>query len=581
MKVAEPGLEPLTFRLPGPSQHEARGGPSDFCLPEVAPWVILPAAVSLLGGMSFGYALAVISGALLQLQLTFGLGCFEQEVLVGVLLLGALAASLVGGVLIDRAGRKRAILLGNLVFLAGSLALTLAGSLGWVVLGRGAVGFAVSLSSTACCIYVSELVGPGQRGRLVSLYETGITAGILLSYALNYALADVDEGWRHMFGWAVAPGLLQTVCLLFLPPSPARARPGAEGLLPLGSPRGDGEEEEEEATRYSFLDLFRARGNMRRRTLVGLGLVLSQQLTGQPNVLYYASTVFRSVGFRGGSSATLASVGLGAVKAVSTLAAIGLVDRAGRRALLMAGCAAMALSVGGIGLVGFAVSMDTLQGCREPVRANASTWVGSGQPALPVSPGVGKSWGDPGPPSAGPSASGGHPAHLIQLPTDRPEVTASSPPVSLGRPPPSEHRLLNWMALIFMMAFVSAFSVGFGPMTWVVLSEIYPAAIRGRAFAFCNSFNWAANLLISLSFLDLIGAIGLSWTFLLYGLAAVMALGFIYFCIPETKGQSLEEIDQQFCTKRFLTGEPICSWYGSRRGPARARYHRMEPSGIS
>ncbi|XP_038606633.1 solute carrier family 2, facilitated glucose transporter member 10 [Tachyglossus aculeatus] len=546
---------------------------------EVAPWVILPAAVSLLGGLSFGYALAVISGALLQLQLTFGLSCFEQEVLVGVLLLGALAASLVGGVLIDRAGRKRAILLSNLVFLAGSLALTLAGSLGWVVLGRGAVGFAVSLSSTACCIYVSELVGPGQRGRLVSLHETGITAGILLSYALNYALADVDEGWRHMFGWAVVPGLLQTVCLLFLPASPARARPGTESLSPLGSPRGDGEEEE--AAGYSFLDLFRARGNMRRRTLVGLGLVLSQQLTGQPNVLCYASTVFRSVGFRGGSSATLASVGLGAVKVVATLAAIGLVDRVGRRALLMAGCAAMALSVGGIGLVGFAVSLDALQGCREPAQANASSQVGSGRPALPVSPGAGQSWEGPGPPSAGPSASGRHPAHLSRLPADRPEVTASSPPVSLGRPPPAEHRLLNWMALIFMMAFVSAFSIGFGPMTWVVLSEIYPAAIRGRAFAFCNSFNWAANLLISLSFLDLIGAIGLSWTFLLYGLAAVMALAFIYFCVPETKGQSLEEIDQQFCRKRFLTREPICSWYGSQRGPARARYHRMEPSGIS
>ncbi|XP_074144642.1 solute carrier family 2, facilitated glucose transporter member 10 isoform X2 [Sminthopsis crassicaudata] len=495
-----------------------------------SPALLLCASVSLLGGLTFGYELAIISGALLQLQLDFGLSCFEQEFLVGTLLLGALLASLVGGFLIDRYGRKKAILFSNLMLLAGSLSLSLAGSLPWLAVGRGMVGFAISLSSMACCIYVSELVGPRHRGVLVSLYEVGITVGILFSYALNYALADTAQGWRHMFGWAAAPAIMQSLCLMFLSPSLVpQFKSESEthkGLIPLR-----GLEEAEEATaslnrkkEYSFFSLFRAKANMRGRTAVGLGLVLVQQLTGQPNVLCYASTIFRSVGFRGGSSATLASVGLGGVKVAATLVAMGLVDRAGRRVLLMAGCAIMAVSVSGIGLVGFTVSMDPIQGCHMPAGA-LNTTSASRPPVFQVDPSL--------PPLQGTSGNSGNPGfastRLTSLKMDtsgskaRGKVANSSgaqetiPPTydvpAYGTSSlvtdfsTNEHWVLNWIALLCMMAFVSAFSFGFGPITWLVLSEIYPAEIRGRAFAFCNSFNWAANLLISLSFLDVIGSL--------------------------------------------------------------------------
>ncbi|KAK1142698.1 solute carrier family 2, facilitated glucose transporter member 10-like [Acipenser oxyrinchus oxyrinchus] len=103
-----------------------------------------------------------------------------------------------------------------------------------------------------------------------------------------------------------------------------------------------------------------------------------------------------------------------------------------------------------------------------------------------------------------------------------------------------------------MMAFVSAYSVGFGPMTWLVLSEIFPAGLRGRAFAFTNCFNWAANLIVTLTFLDVIDALSLSWTFLLYGVIAVAAVVFVYLLLPETKGKSLEEIDKELSGKRLF-----------------------------
>ncbi|NWJ05340.1 GTR10 protein, partial [Crypturellus undulatus] len=533
--------------------------------------LLLSATVSLLGGLIFGYEFGIISGALLQLQIDFHLSCFKQEVLVSSLLIGALLASLVGGILIDRHGRRRAILVSNVVLLFGSLVLTLARSFIWLVIGRMTVGFAISISSMACCIYVSEMVAAHQRGLLVSLYEAGITVGILLSYALNYIFADVAEGWRYMFGLAIAPTAMQFLSILFLPVNPVKLNSwdsdSQKGLIQLQTTedREVAKREPYKEKHYSFLDLFRTRDNMRSRTLVGLGLVLFQQFTGQPNVLGYASKIFHSVGFQSNSSAILASVGLGAIKVVATLVAMAFADKAGRRALLIAGCVVMAISVTTIGLTSRSAPLAVARDCEAATDPNASYsytqhLMTPASSRTPVSPfafasGAGTSQEGPGFAAArGAQSSGGvmdssH-RHKVDLEgqSEKETVEGTGSPISEG--PFSEYIVLNWITLLSMMAFVSAFSIGFGPMTWLVLSEIYPAGIRGRAFAFCNSFNWAANLLISLSFLDLIDAIGFSWMFLLYGLIGVMAVIFIYLFVPETKGQSLEEIDQQFSRKR-------------------------------
>ncbi|KAM7038295.1 solute carrier family 2, facilitated glucose transporter member 10 isoform 3-T3 [Acridotheres tristis] len=567
--------------------------------------LLLSATVSLLGGLIFGYELGIISGALLQLQTDFQLSCFKQEVVVSAVLIGALLASLAGGILIDRHGRRRAILVSNLVLLVGSLILTLARSFTVLVIGRMTVGFAISVSSMACCIYVSEMVAAHQRGLLVSLYEAGITVGILLSYALNYIFADVDEGWRYMFGLAIAPTAMQFLSILFLPVNPVKLSSWdsdcQKGLIPLQDTEGRAAAKREpyQEKNYSFLDLFRSRDNMRRRTLVGLGLVLFQQFTGQPNVLGYASKIFHSVGFQSNSSAILASVGLGAIKVVATLVAMALADKAGRRVLLMAGCVVMAISVTTIGLSSLTAPLAMARDCKAATGPNASHGL-SQHPLTPLLPQAAVSPIPPAPGAvrsqAGPGFAATRSLTKVFASTQSKEVVPNSsltqkrdlvgesgkgtlgstdPP--LGAAPWAQHTVLNWITLLSMMAFVSAFSVGFGPMTWLVLSEIYPAGIRGRAFAFCNSFNWAANLLISLSFLDLIDAIGFSWMFLLYGLMGVMAVIFIYIFVPETKGQSLEEIDQQFSRKRRVWEENV---FKQRRGRGasctHAQYQRVE-----
>ncbi|XP_030144517.4 solute carrier family 2, facilitated glucose transporter member 10 isoform X2 [Taeniopygia guttata] len=567
--------------------------------------LLLSGTVSLLGGLIFGYELGIISGALLQLQADFQLSCFKQEVLVSSILIGALLASLAGGILIDRHGRRRAILVSNLVLLGGSLILTLARAFPVLVIGRMTVGFAISVSSMACCIYVSEMVAAHQRGLLVSLYEAGITVGILLSYALNYIFADVDEGWRYMFGLAIAPAAMQFLSILFLPVNPVKLSSWdsdcQKGLIPLQDTedRAAAKREPYQEKHYSFLDLLRTRDNMRRRTLVGLGLVLFQQFTGQPNVLGYASKIFHSVGFQSNSSAILASVGLGAIKVVATLVAMALADKAGRRVLLMAGCVVMAISVTTIGLTSCMAPPAMARDCKAAAGPNASHSL-SQHPLTPVLPQAAVSPVPPAPGAAQSQAGPGFAAtrslmevfastqskEIVPNPSlarkrdlagqpKKGTVESTGPPLSAA--PWAQHTVLNWITLLSMMAFVSAFSIGFGPMTWLVLSEIYPAGIRGRAFAFCNSFNWAANLLISLSFLDLIDAIGFSWMFLLYGLMGVMAVIFIYLFVPETKGQSLEEIDQQFSRKRRVwEGNVFKQRRGRGASCTHALYQRVE-----
>ncbi|KAM9296544.1 LOW QUALITY PROTEIN: solute carrier family 2, facilitated glucose transporter member 10 [Gastrophryne carolinensis] len=532
-----------------------------------ASTLLLSATVSFLGGVIFGYELGIISGALLQLKHDFHLSCFQQEALVSAVLIGALLASLIGGFLIDRSGRRTSILASNIVVLAGSTILIFSTSYFSLMVGRVTIGFAISISSMACCIYVSEIVRPHQRGMLVSLYETGVTTGILLSYGMNYFLSGSSMGWRYMFGLAISPAIFQFISILFLPSKPPNINrtdsESRKGFIPLQ----DLEEGEEVRLApiirdYSFLDLFCSRDNMRMRTLVGLGLVLFQQLTGQPNVLYYASTIFRSVGYQSNASAVLASVGLGVVKVLSTLVAMSCADKAGRRVLLLAGCVMMTLSVTGIGIASFAIELDTRSGCESfaptnstlnlsnsPVALDSLSDVIEAQYRVPVT-----------------RAQGSKAALMNKSATRLPSHSSAwmlysshsgseqlKYPESFSREQKfASHALLTWITLLSLMAFVSAFSIGFGPMTWLVLSEIYPAEIRGRAFAFCNSLNWATNLLVTLTFLDVIESIGLSWTFLLYGLMGVAAIIFIYFFIPETKGRSLQEIDKEFSEKRYL-----------------------------
>ncbi|XP_029005900.1 solute carrier family 2, facilitated glucose transporter member 10 isoform X1 [Betta splendens] len=513
----------------------------------------LASVVSGLGGVVFGYELGIISGALLQLKAEFRLTCVQQEALVSSLLIGALLASIVGGWLIDRHGRRNSILLSNMLILSGSLVLLIS-SYPALVVGRTTVGFAMCISSMSCCIFVSEVVTPDRRGFLVTLYEAGITVGILAAYAINYILFNYSRGWKWMFGLNVVPALVQLVSIWSLPSDTEKTSNNGccqaeRNLMSSIDIRESDDFKDEWKVKYHSTYLFQSKHNMKTRTTIGLGLVLFQQFTGQPNVLFYASTIFHSVGFQSSTSAVLASVGLGLVKVVATLTAMVFSDRLGRRPLLITGCSVMAVCLITAGLLSGHSMMNEKKPCSEDFHISST--------ALPHSTAANQSAFD----NTTTEKIYTHDRIIMfDLVTQRtmdPSATVSGSAV-------------NWLILGCMMAVVSAYAIGLGPMTWLLLSEIFPAAVRGRAFAFTSCFNWTANLLVTFTFLNMIEWIGLSGVFILYGMTAVVAVLFFYFMLPETKGKSLQEIDDELRLNR----RQCCGCFSLSKPSA--QYHRVQ-----
>ncbi|XP_064823238.1 solute carrier family 2, facilitated glucose transporter member 10-like [Oncorhynchus masou masou] len=304
----------------------------------------------------------------MQFQLT----CVQQEAVVSTLLIGALQASLVGGWLIDRYGRRNSIILSNVLILAGSLVLVSTSYLALVV-GRITVGFAICISSMSCCVFVLKMVTDKHRF-FFGPNEVCITVGILGAYAMNYILSDTRHGWKYLFGSAIVLTLAQFVSIWFLPSNagaPAKCqRAGAR------SQRGlirfiEDHEVENSATvsnildnaQYSIVHLLQRLDNMRTRTMIGLGLVIYHQFTGQPNVLFYSSTVFHSVGFESNASAVLASVGMEVVKVIATLVSMVFANRVGRRPLLIGGCTVMSVCLITIGLLSRRSVVNTKTPC--------------------------------------------------------------------------------------------------------------------------------------------------------------------------------------------------------------------------
>ncbi|XP_077430436.1 solute carrier family 2, facilitated glucose transporter member 10 [Vanacampus margaritifer] len=515
----------------------------------------LASVVSSLGGLVFGYELGIISGALLQLKAEFGLSCIQQEALVSSLLIGALLASLLGGGLIDRYGCRKSILLSIVLMLSGSLILLIS-SYQSLLFGRFTVGFAMCQSSMSCCILVSEMVTPGRRGFLVTLYEAGITVGILVSYTINYILFDLQSGWKWMFGLAVVPTLIQLASIWFLPSNTEVQCSHSETALMAAMETEDDAcsngSNEDKKVQYNIMYLFQRKDNMRTRTIIGVGLVLFQQFTGQPNILFYASTIFHSAGFQTDNSAVLASVGIGMVKVVATLTSMVYSDKVGRRPLLISGCCVMATCLICIGLL----SGHSLNGAVAPCHSEDSIGNKTSQFHFTI----------------------GNYTPLNSTPNENQELQAASALVAghktektlqpaMEFSPSIREKVFNWIILMCMMAVVTAYSIGFGPMTWLLLSEIFPASVRGRAFAFTTCFNWSAHLLVAFTFLDVFSAIGLSGTFLMYGMTSMVAAVFFYFMLPETKGKTLEEIDKELRLNRFHHGMECCDVIRRRNSP--------------
>ncbi|XP_061479856.1 solute carrier family 2, facilitated glucose transporter member 12 [Rhineura floridana] len=534
---------------------------------------LLSSAIAAISGLMMGYELGVISGALLQLTSILVLSCRQQEIVVSALLIGALLASLTGGILIDKYGRRVTIMLASCLLVLGSLMLILFASYGLLIVGRIAIGVSISLSSTATCVYIAEIAPQHRRGLLVSLNELMIVMGILFAYVSNYAFASVSHGWKYMFGLIVPLGILQAIALYYLLPSPRflvmKGLDEAASKV-LGKLRTTSDTTEELAMiksslkdehRYCFLDLFRSKDNMRARMLIGFILVFFVQTTGQPNILYYASTILKSVGFQSNEAASLASTGVGVVKVVSTIPATLFVDQIGSKTFLCIGSSLMSVSLFTMGLVILNIHVNFTTVCRNQSLED-TTFNGVGKLTS-----TNETLKEQFVSMALSSKNSQWKANIANVEEQNrtawvggraPATSQAESQVATGAMEvPSA---LKWLSLAGLLVYVAAFSIGLGPMSWLVLSEIFPGGIRGRAIALTSSMNWGVNLLISSTFLTVTDRIGLPWVCFIYALMSLASLVFVIAFIPETKGCSLEQISMKLA-KQKQAANTLC-WRG-------------------
>ena len=441
--------------------------------PHSRAFVYLAAAFAGLGGLLFGYDTGVISGAQLFFQNDFSLSTFALEEMVAAGLAGAAAGALFGGRLADIFGRRTLLIFTALIFAAGAILCAIAASSAVLFCGRVIVGVGIGLSSGTVPVYISEVSPPDARGWTVSLFQLAITIGILLAYLVDYAFANVAQGWRWMFGLSVIPAAVFALGMFFLPESPRwlvrRGQPESARAI-LSRIRGGSDVAAEFGEIESSLAHAEERGSLRdllnpalRPALaVGIGLAIFQQITGINTVIYYAPKIVQAAGISSASGAILTTAGIGTVNVLMTIVSMWLIDRIGRRPLLLTGIAGMIATLGALG------------------------WAFH---------------------SARPGGA------------------------------------LAWVAVMSIMVYVASFAISLGPIFWLLIAEIYPLKVRSSTEGVAATFNWGSNLVVSLTFLSLLGAIGATRTFWLYGLFAIGAWFFSFYLVPETKGRTLEEIE--------------------------------------
>ncbi|KPC90950.1 IolT [Streptomyces sp. NRRL F-6602] len=323
-------------------------------------FVLAVAAVAALGGALFGYDTGVVSGALPFMAEHFGLSSLGEGVVTSALLIGAAFGSVLGGRAADALGRRLALLWAGAVFVVGALAVALAPTVAWMVVARFVLGLAVGGASMITPLYLSEIAPARIRGRLVSLNSLMIVSGQLLAYVVDAVLAHW-AAWRWMLGLAVLPALALFAGMCFLPDTPrwyaGRGRSGdAAAVLRRTLPTGEvpAELDRIERARRREAEARRGAGELlrtpwvRRLLLTGVGLAAVQQITGVNAVVYFAPKILRSTGLGIDTSIT-ATIAVGVVSVAATVVGMTLIDRVGRRPMLLGGLSGMGVSLAVLG----------------------------------------------------------------------------------------------------------------------------------------------------------------------------------------------------------------------------------------
>ena len=327
---------------------------------DIGVFVVAISALAALNGLLFGFDTGVVSGALLYMSETFprlATSAFLKGTVVSGAMVGAIVGAAFGGRLADRLGRRRLILIGAVLFFVGSFIMAVAPSVAVLIVGRVLDGVGIGFASVVGPLYIAEIAPAKIRGSLVTLNNVAITGGILLSYITNQMIANMAMGaglsWRMMLGLGMIPAMVLFVGIIFMPESPRwlveqnQERQARSVLSRIRNGTNVDAEISEIVTMSnreegSFRDLLQPW--LRPVLIVGLGLAVLQQITGINAVVYYAPTILESAGYSDVAS-LFGTIGIGAINVLLTIVAVFLVDRVGRRPLLLVGLVGMFASL--------------------------------------------------------------------------------------------------------------------------------------------------------------------------------------------------------------------------------------------
>ncbi|ETS81139.1 hypothetical protein PFICI_06141 [Pestalotiopsis fici W106-1] len=468
-----------------------------------SPYVTGAAALASLGGFSFGYDQGVISiinvmpqfhATIPQTATPFGTG-----LMTGMLLLGAFVGCLFMPYLADKLSRKRALTLVVVIFNIGAIMQTAANSYGVLVAGRAIGGIGVGTLAMGAPLYISEISPPNLRGTLLVLESISIVSGAVIAFWITYGtrFIDSDVSFRLPFGLQMVCATFLGVGILFFPYSPrwlVLVGRREEALQSLSKLRGLPQDESRVQAEYrsiitevefqtmvqekrhpgkkgaalefvQWIDLFK--GCTLRRSLVGVGVCFLQQFMGVNAFIYYAPTLFRSIGQSDEMSLVLSGI-FNILQLVTVLVCFFVIDRVGRRPLAI---------IGGVGTCVSYVIIAILSGLY------SHDW--------------------------------------------------------------AAHAGAGWACVAFAFAFILFFGLSYSPLAWLLPAEVFSTANRSKGVALATCTNWLSNFIVGTATPPMIAAIGYG-TYIFYAVFCLLAALWAVFLLPETKGKTLEQMDEIF-----------------------------------
>lgn len=478
--------------------------------------IVLAGATAALAGLLFGYDTGVASGIQGYLQAFFHLSNAQLGFAIASLEMACVPGALFAGTLADRFGRKSILISCAVLFAVSGLLSAVAWSFVVLVLARMLGGLAIGASSMVAPVYIAEIAPEKHRGRLGSLFQLAIVVGIAAVYWVNFLILNVGGslnaahsggadwnqtmGWRWMLGSELLPALVFFAMILSIPESPRwlvinNREPEGRTILTrfLGAVGAEREIQAVRAAAAQEEGRFAELFTPRYRLPLVMALVLAlfSQFSGIASVIYYTPRIFEAAGMKA-TSAFGSTALVGMVNLVFTFIAVGLVDKAGRKVLLAIGTGIQVIALALVGVM-FIV-------------ANHKQTVG---------------------------ASGG-------MGSDAGMMFSHSQVIFL---------------LVSLLTYIAAFAMAMGPIPWIIISEIFPARIRGRAASVGVLTLWMANAATTQTFPILKAHAGLITTFFLYSGCSLISFLFVILILPETKGKTLEQIEA-YWQHRHESGVP-------------------------